>query len=120
MYRCPTCRKSINAIRIEGSRWLFSCKCGISRVIDKDDRDEAYIELLKVCDEKDRIGMEELLIREGLIRSMDEIEDMLKYADDTLAPILKSKEDYIVYYKILQEREPEVGRSVDEVDIVEQ
>ncbi|MEM2855906.1 MAG: DEAD/DEAH box helicase [Candidatus Nitrosocaldaceae archaeon] len=121
MYRCPKCRKSIDVNKVENDKWLFYCKwCKISKIISIKDRESAYIEFIDGYDEKDSIELEDLLVKEGLIRRREEIDKMVEDTDEILYPILTSKEDYIVYYKIIRDNEIEIGSSIDELDISEQ
>ncbi len=107
--------------RIENTRWLFNCsKCGIAKIIDNQDRDNAYVAFLEFYDEHklEPIPLDELLVREGLIRSSDEIKYMLKGIDDRLIHgILETKQDYIAYYELLKDSNPDLGSSVEDLSI---
>ncbi len=116
MYRCPRCKKSLKYEIVESSRSLFYCNnCNIGRVIDDLNSDNAYISLLDLYDDNvlDKIMLEDLLIKEGIIRSDNEIRSILKDSDQLLYDILNTKKDYLVDHRLIIDNKPEMGRDID-------
>jgi len=116
MYRCPKCKKSLTYEVVESSRSLFYCNnCNIGRVIDELNSDNAYIAFLDLYDNNElyKTSLEDLLIKECIIRSEEDIRRMLNYSDQTLYDILNTKKDYVVDHKLIIESKPELGKEID-------
>ncbi|RMF30181.1 MAG: DEAD/DEAH box helicase, partial [Candidatus Nitrosothermus koennekii] len=107
--------------RVENTRWLFYCnRCIIGRIIDEPNLDLAYLAYLELydADEITSISIDDILVNEGLIRSKAEVDELLNGINDKLMhDILYTKKDYVVYYKLLDEEEPEFGIAIDELEI---
>lgn len=123
-YRCPKCNGTINAEKIFDGRVLFSCtRCSIHSLIPfNSDIDVTYMEFLEQYDNDHVVhgNLEELLEREQILRSKDDIESMLlNEADELIRKVLSSRRDYVVDYSVIDEPTPEIGCSphelVDEV-----
>lgn len=119
-YRCPECKGAINVDRIYDGRVLFSCNnCSIHSLIPfNSDIDETYMEFLDQYDKGNVTydKLEELLERERILRSKEEIESLLNNDSDALVRnVLFSRRDYVVDYKVIDEPEPESGCSAYEL-----
>ncbi len=123
MYRCSKCRKRLIHEKIENIRWLFHCKrCDIAEIIDELDLDNAYLSFLDLYDREklSNTSLEDLLVKECLIRSKEDITTILNNVEDKLVEkILNSKKDYIVYYQLLKGSSPKLGSNIDDLDIDE-
>jgi DEAD/DEAH box helicase domain-containing protein len=84
--------------------------------------DEVYLEFLARYDQGEtpserQLGME--LKTAGIIRDKKEIEKMIAGSspEDITRDVLFSKKDYVSFYKIIKEPEPELGMTVDELGL---
>ena len=92
----------------------ISCdSCGIEDLLEfSKNTDEVFLEFLTRYDEGlvTEKGVTDNLKEEGIIRSENEIRDMIhgKKPDKITESILFSKKDYVSQYKILKNPEPEM------------
>ena len=121
MHRCPICKKGLEVDRVEGLRWLFYCKrCNIAKVIDEQDKDYAYLEFMSLYDQDELDRIEDVLVKEGFVRSKEEIKAIIdKHGidDPIIIRVLNTDKDYVAYYNAFQPSDPDYGASVDEINI---
>lgn len=128
-YRCPSCEKKIEVRRLFDGRYLIDCdQCKLFHITaPMVEGDEAYVSFLEAYDGglvQRGVDVEKLLEKEGLIRSKDQLLEMLSENNINLEDLpkmvteaLTSRVDYVVCYKMMDQREPEQGCSPDEVGI---
>ncbi len=123
-YRCPSCDSKLDIDRLYDGGYLARCgRCGLTHISrpDADNSDEAYLKLLEDHDEslvKKDVSMEEVLEKEGLLKSKRALEEMVERSGVTLndlsGPVknaLLSKKDYPVLYRRIPAEEPAVGET---------
>ena len=130
-YRCPNCDSPIKINRLGSSRkYLISCdSCGLTSIVEVSypDKELAFFEFMERYEQgtltkgKD---LEEILTKEGVIRSQAEIKRMVERHGLSLSNILSpvreilfTRKDYIAYYRLFEEEKGEYGISVDELDV---
>ncbi|MGQ0376524.1 MAG: DEAD/DEAH box helicase [Nitrososphaerota archaeon] len=123
-YFCPKCRSVLEIQKTFNSKTMLSCtKCDLKGIVDyKKNPDEAYLDFLVQYDHgaiQDKRQFGQLLITSGILQSEDEIKKMIKgyEPDDLTKSILFSKNDYVSFYKIIKEPEPELGSDVTELGL---
>ena len=120
-YRCPNCDSPIKINRLGSSRkYLVFCdSCGLASVVEVSypDKELAFFEFMEKYEQgtltrgKD---LEEILTKEGIIRSREEIERMVERHGLSLSNILSpvreilfTRKDYIAYYRLFEEEKGE-------------
>ncbi|HEX2014999.1 MAG TPA: DEAD/DEAH box helicase [Nitrososphaera sp.] len=115
--------------KIFDGRLIFRCaKCSICSIVPQAPSvDEAYVDFLDRYDSGSGIAeateLSLLMEQEKLVRSAGEISSMLSDSkvdgDLLLEEVLRSKQDYIVDFRVIEERPPELGSSVTELPVDE-
>ena len=130
-YRCPRCRYKLEVKRTYDSRALFYCtKCGLNHVQAKGrSEDEEYMQMLLTYDSGKidaKKPLEEILEEEGFIRSKEEIRLIISRAEargvhipSVVYDALRSKQDYVVAYSIIEEAKPELGSVISTLNLQE-
>ena len=99
-------------------------KCGIEDLLEfSKNIDEVFLEFLSRFDQGlvTEKGLSEGLKEEGIVRSENEIEEMIgkNKPDKITEEILFSKKDYVSQYKVLKNSEPKMGCKVEEFGLNE-
>lgn len=130
-YRCPKCSSphSINVDKIFDGRLIFKCrKCSICSVVPAAGNiDEAYLDFLDRYESGSGIAYADdlklLMEQEGIIRPAKEIDALISATNTTgdplLEEVLRSEEDYIVDFRVIEEPSPEFGLSVEDLPVDE-
>ncbi|MEM3614171.1 MAG: DEAD/DEAH box helicase [Nitrososphaerales archaeon] len=118
-YRCPRCKAKLDLKRAYDGRALFHCvKCGLKYLLRTRGKseDEEYMQMLLAYDKGEinlKKTLEEILESEGFIRRRAEVEQIINEAKNRGQPIppileesLRSNQDYLVYYKLIEEEKP--------------
>jgi DEAD/DEAH box helicase domain-containing protein len=130
-YRCPECSSlhSVQVDKIFDGRLIFRCsKCNICAIVPTaDSTDEAYLDFLDRCESGTGVAYADdlklLMQQEKLIRPSQEIDSLLSAAkatgDSLLEYTLRSQEDYIVHFQVIDEPPPEFGCIIDDTPVEE-
>jgi DEAD/DEAH box helicase domain-containing protein len=130
-YRCPECSSlhSVGVDKIFDGRLIFRCsKCNICAIVPTaGSTDEAYLEFLDRCESGVGIAYADdlklLMQEEKIIRPSAEIDALMAAAKSTGDPLLeqtlRSQQDYIVHFQVIDEPPPELGSLVDDVPVDE-
>jgi DEAD/DEAH box helicase domain-containing protein len=118
---------SVTADKIFDGRLIFRCsKCDICSIIPASDSiDEAYLEFLDRVESGGGAKAKDLrwlMEQEKIIRSKKDIDRILsdnKVSDPLIDQVLRSDQDYIVDFRILQEPEPDYGDPVGRLPVDE-
>lgn len=127
-YRCPDCGSlhSVDVSKIYNGRLMFMCsKCNICGVVPSGgNQDEAYLGFLDLYDNGGAVkaqDLELLLEQERLLRPASEIDSLITHnhaqEDKLLKAILYSKKDYVVDFRVMNEREIEKGNEPEVLPI---
>lgn len=128
-YRCPGCGAKLDLMRAYDGRVLFHCaKCGLKHLqMKRGSEDEEYMQMLLAYDER-RINLnkplEEILEAEGFIRRRAEVEQIISEIEArgiTIPAVvkesLKSKQDYLVLYRVIEEDNPSIGKDISTLNL---
>ncbi|HEX7034114.1 MAG TPA: DEAD/DEAH box helicase [Nitrososphaera sp.] len=130
-YRCPKCTSphSINVDKIFDGRLIFKCsKCKICSIVPPAGNiDEAYLDFLDRCESgtgiADAADLKLLMEQERIIRPAKEIDALIEAANSTgdplLEEVLRSRDDYIVDFQVIEEPPPEFGANVEDLPVDE-
>ncbi|MGI0012002.1 MAG: DEAD/DEAH box helicase [Nitrososphaera sp.] len=130
-YRCPRC-KSLHAVGVEkifDGRLIFRCaKCSLCSIIPRaTTTDEAYLEFLDRYDSGSGVAeagdLKLLMEQEKIIRSPEEISALLASngasGDPLLEDVLRSQQDYVVDFRIIEEPPPDPGSNIANLPVDE-
>jgi len=131
-YRCPRCRSKLEVKRTYDSRALFYCpKCGLHHILKARGRseDEEYMQMLLAYDTgkvDTKKSLEEILEEEGFIRRREEVQLIISKFEEkgihipsVVKDALRSKQDYLVAYNVIEDAKPELGSSVSTLNLQE-
>lgn len=130
-YRCPKCSSphSISVEKIFDGRLIFKCgKCKICSILTATGNiDEAYLDFLDRYDNgsgiADAADLKLLMEQERIIRPAKEIEALMEAAkatgDPLLEDVLRSQDDYIVDFQVIEEPPPELGSNIEDLPVDE-
>lgn len=130
-YRCPKCSSphSVGVDKIFDGRLIFRCaKCKICSVVPTaGNTDEAYLDFLDRYESGTGIAdppdLKLLMEQERIIRPAAEIGALMAAAnaagDPLLEEVLRSQQDYIVDFQAMEEPQPELGSSIEDLPVDE-
>ena len=129
-YRCPSCGSRLEVKRTYDGRALFYCtKCDLKHILDTRSRseDEDYLQMLLAYDAGKidvRKPLEELLEEEGFVRKREEIQRIISEVEgkgysipSVVYDALRSKQDYVVAYNVIEEAKPKLGNAVSSLNL---
>ena len=128
-YRCPRCSSphSVGVDRIFDGRLIFRCsKCKICSIVPASPSpDESYLEFLDRYESGSGVAeagnLDLLMEEERIIRPAKEITSLLSAAnasgDPLLEEALRSRQDYVVDFRSLEEPPPELGSEVKDLPV---
>lgn len=128
-YRCPRCSSlhSVGVEKIFDGRLIFRCsKCKICSIVPASPSlDESYLEFLDRFDNSSGIAesgdLRLLMEQEKIVRSSSEIDSLLSEndaaGDALLEDALRSQQDYVVDFRVIEEPPPEPGDDIRRLPI---
>ncbi|HKU49982.1 MAG TPA: DEAD/DEAH box helicase, partial [Nitrososphaera sp.] len=128
-YRCPRCSSlhSVGVERIFDGRLIFRCsRCHICSIVPAaQSPDDSYLDFLDRYDSGSGIAESQdlklLMEQEKIIRSSAEINAMLEggraSGDALLEEALRSQQDYVVDFRVIDEPPPEPGDEIHRLPV---
>jgi len=120
---------AVGVDKIFDGRLIFRCsKCGLCSIVPQaSSMDDAYLDFLDHYDSgkgvADSSDLKLLMEHEKIIRSPAEIDSFLSTGgatgDSLLEDVLRSRQDYVVDFRAIEEPPPDPGRRVEELPVDE-